>query len=290
MNISSSPVVAGIDGSRAAAHAGWWAAAEAANHGAPLRLVHAVAPPAEFGPDYLDALETQGQRYLADTKRRIESMYPELDISAETRFGAAVPALVAESRTARLVVTGARGLGGYSGMRTGSVALGLLAHARCPVVLTRLPGQGQTAQGPIVVGVTESSAGDAAVELGFEAASIRKAPLVAVHAWAEFGSDLAFATARSYTADWTVMERHAREAVLDILGGWQRKYPDVLVRPVLTCDRPARQLLEHATKARLLVVGNHADKTLPGKLLGGTIQALAHHAPCPLLVTRAALR
>ncbi len=128
------------------------------------------------------------------------------------------------------------------------------------------------------------------MELAFEAASLRKVPLVAVHAWAEFGSDLAFATARRFTAEWIMMEQRAREAVLDILSGWQRKYPDVLVRPVLTCDRPTRQLLEHAAKARLLVVGNHADKTLPGKLLGGTIQALAHHAPCPLLVTRAALR
>lgn len=286
-------IVAGVDGSAPALRAARWAADEAVRRRVPLRLVQVIdvvsatggfAPP----PEFFTGLESEGRRQLAEAETAIRQDHPELDVAPVLRTAGLVPTLIALSEDAQLMVLGSRGAGGFSGLLAGSTAIALVAHGRSPVAVIR-GGQADEAppsQGPVVVGVDGSPTSEPALAAAFEEAAMRGADLVAVHAWVEFTSETAYATARQFLVDWDAVETREREMLAERLAGWQEKYPDVAVRRVVTGGRPARRLIEEAGDAQLLVVGSRGRGGFAGMLLGSTSQALIHHAPCPLLVVR----
>jgi nucleotide-binding universal stress UspA family protein len=63
---------------------------------------------------------------------------------------------------------------------------------------------------------------------------------------------------------------------------------DVPVEKRLVAHRPAPALTHAAEGAALLVVGSHGRGELPGMQLGSVAGYCVHHAPCPVLVFRAA--
>ncbi|WP_051942916.1 universal stress protein [Streptacidiphilus rugosus] len=136
------PVVVGVDGSSHGQAVLRQALEEADLHGLPLIVVHTwrrmpggLSVPVEeqrrrFRPEQVshelvvsEALAGAGQRF------------PEVAVTAWVREDHPVRALleVARSRSASLLLVGARGSGGYPGLALGSVALGVLHHATCPV-------------------------------------------------------------------------------------------------------------------------------------------------------------
>lgn len=288
-------IVAGVDGSALALRAARWAADEAARRRLPLRLVQIIdvvsatggfAPP----PSFFTALESEGRRQLAEAEAVVRQDHPELDIDLILRTASLVPALITLSEDAHLVVLGARGSGGFSGLLAGSTAIALVAHGHSPVAVIR-GGEADEAtpsEGPVVVGVDGSPTSEPALAVAFEEAAMRRTGLVAVHAWVEFTSDTAYATARQFLVDWEAVETREREMLAERLAGWQEKYPDVEVRRVVTGGRPAARLLDAARDGQLLVVGSRGRGGFAGMLLGSTSQALIHHAPCPVMVIRPA--
>ncbi|MFI9012327.1 universal stress protein [Actinosynnema sp. NPDC053489] len=282
----SAPIVVGVDGSDTAVEAAGWAAAEAARHRVPLKLVHAYVLPTHSypelvltGPEVQRAFETQGRQWLDDVAGTVRAVAPEV----ETSLVVAPPtaALIAESRTARLVVVGSRGLGGFSGLLVGSVAVAVSTHGACPVVVVRDPAPGD---GPVVVGVDGSPVSEEAIAFAFEEASLRDAPLTAVLAWTDFQLDSPFGSWA--TVDWSQVEADQRQLLAERLAGWQERYPDVRVDRRVVRGGPARALLQAARDARLLVVGSRGRGGFTGMLLGSTSQSLVYHATCPLAVVR----
>jgi nucleotide-binding universal stress UspA family protein len=291
----NSDIVAAVDGSESARHAALWAAAEADHRHLPLRLVKAIKIPAvpytggrTVEQRYIDAMTHDGRDLLAGIKADITEIHPDLEVHSDVVLADPVATLVAESESAAIMVLGSRGLGGFTGILVGSTAVALVAHGHCPVAVirSRTTDGVPPAGGPVVVGVDGSAAGDAAVELAFEEASLRGTDLVAVHTWTEYGSDSSYAHARQFALDWEAVETKQHEVLAERLAGWPEKYPDVIVRRIVTRDRPVSALLEQSAEAQLLVVGSRGHGGFTGMLLGSTSQALIYHATCPLLVTR----
>jgi nucleotide-binding universal stress UspA family protein len=281
-------VVVGVDGSPESLHAVRWAAVEAARRRLPLRLVTAF----DTVDDRINGLPGVGSRYqeilMDDARAHLEAarvaagaIEPDLVVDPHLVLGFPTDTLVTESRQAHLVVVGDRGIGRIAAMVGGSVAVGLVTHARCPVVVVReAPRAGATAA-PVVLGVDGSKTGDAAIGFAFEAASIRRAPLVAVHTWGAPPADTRTAVF------WDVLAADAREQLAGCLAGWGEKYPDVHVDQVVSHSRPAGELLAWSERAQLLVVGSRGHGEFTGTFLGSVGNVLIHRASCPVAVVRA---
>ncbi|WP_326950140.1 universal stress protein [Amycolatopsis sp. NBC_01307] len=289
-NTTRQQIIVGVDGSASALQAARWAGDEAARRHLPVRVVHAVSMPAlAYGAGvrprdgFSEVLETQGRQWLADAEAAIRSGHPDLEIHADLATGSPVTELLEAAADARLVALGSRGLGGFSGMLTGSTVVAMVARGRCPIVVVRGGGR---ENGPVVLGMDGSPANEPAIAVAFDEASSRGADLVAVHSWLSVSAGTAHTLGQQLLDDFDALEGNERELLAERLAGWQEKYPDVTVRRVVARDHPVRCLLDHSADAQLLVVGSRGLGGFSGMLTGSTSQALIHHATCPLLVVQ----
>jgi len=179
-----------------------------------------------------------------------------------------------------VAVVGDRGLGGFTGLLVGSVAVELAAHAHCPVLVAR--GTVDPAL-PVLVGVDGSPANQPAIGYAFEQAALRRVPLVALHAWAHpVASGSGDMLPLVYDLDEV---QAAEERVLsEALAGWSEKYPDVTVERVVRHGSVRSTLIEASGRAQLVVVGARGRGGFAGLLLGSVSQAVLHHAACPVAV------
>lgn len=290
----SAPIVVGVDGSPGSRRAVLWGADEAARRHVPMTLVHAFGiPDAFYGEtmppkDWLDIRQAESRSLLREAAELAGRVHPGLAIATESSVDAPVPFLLRWSGAAKLLVLGCAGRGELGDLLLGSTAAAVSARSRCPLVVVR--GKERGAAGvdePVVVGVDGSPAGEAAIGLAFEEASLRDAPLVAVHTWSDADTSQVFAAARAEFGFEPLREPETR-VLAEALAGWQEKYPQVRVRRVVAQDRPRHELLEWSTKAQLMVVGSRGRGGFRGLLLGSTSHALVEHAECPVLVVRPA--
>ena len=284
-------VVVGVDGSDCALQAVRWAAMEAARRNLPLRLVAVHSWPKGglvgdpgLGVDPRAVLREVVLGQLRTAAETATGAAPGLAVEQVEVTGYPAPVLAAESQAAELVVLGDRGLGGFTGLLIGSVAVALAGQAACPVVVVRgaEPDYAVPLPDPVVVGVDGSPTSEAAVAFAFEEAALRGVPLVAVHVWRDLVVDPTMAP----LIDWDAAEAEEREVLAERLAGWAEKYPDVPVRGLVARDRPAHALVDESGRAQLVVVGSRGRGGLRGMLLGSVSQALLHHAHCPVAVVR----
>ncbi|ASU78724.1 universal stress protein [Actinopolyspora erythraea] len=295
MSTTAKPVLVGIDGSPTSFEAVRWAAREASHRSAPLRLVHADVSALGYVPDTLgtatpDSTNETAREFVSDWLRDAREIAsaaaPELVVETVVRTGSARTVLLDESTTARLVVVGSRGLGSFSGVVLGSVAIALTHHGQCPVAVIREPDEGAEREDlPVVVGVDGSGPGELALRWAFDMASARSAELVAVHAWHDLVVGELWTRAQA-DETWESVRADEQRLLAEVLAGWREDYPDVTVHELVGYGKPARLLLDQANSARLVVVGARGRGGLAGLLLGSTSQTLLHHAPCPVVVAR----
>jgi nucleotide-binding universal stress UspA family protein len=138
-------IVVGHDGSRGADGALAEALVLARALGAPVVVVRAwslaTAPrPAEWEFGYVPGFEQYAEAVrlalIGDVRARVEA-FPEVPVEYRVVHAGPAKSLVETAQDARMLVVGARGLGGLAGMLLGSVSDQCVRHAACPVLVTR---------------------------------------------------------------------------------------------------------------------------------------------------------
>ncbi|MFD6230275.1 universal stress protein [Streptomyces sp. NPDC060232] len=290
----SALVVVGVDGSASSLAAVEAAAREARWRGAELRVVHAFLWPAmhvPLGPSPLGppdgGLRNMVERLLAEAVGRARSTAPGVDVSHAVVTGEPLTVLEAQSRVADLVVVGSRGIGGFVGLLVGSTAVHLAAHGRCPVLVVRAGGD---EDGPVVVGVDGSAAGEPAIEFAFMEAALRGARLSAIHAWTLWNAPPSeiHEDADTYTDPPGELAEAEERLVSEALAGRRQRYPGVRVEPRALRSQTREALIRASGSAQLLVVGARGRGGFAGLVLGSVSQAVLHHAQCPVAVVRGA--
>ncbi|WP_405996600.1 universal stress protein [Streptomyces sp. NBC_00986] len=282
------PMVVGVDGSEPSLRAVDWAADEAASRGVPLRVVYASLWERYEGTSIAEGLAKPDEQVRAEdivdtAARRARRRRPELDVRVEVLAEEPEYALVRESRSASLLVTGTRGRSGIAEALLGSVSLIVAGHAQCPMVVVRGTHDNQArtgTHGRIVVGVGEKPAGSAAVRFAFEEARRRGVQVEAVRAWrwpAHESTDLPLMAGEP-------ARLHERRAVEALDAALQDAPTDVASRR-RTVEGHTRPVLVDASRdADLLVVGAKRRSGHYGLQLGRVAHGVLHHSACPVAI------
>ncbi|MEV6837270.1 universal stress protein [Streptomyces sp. NPDC051133] len=278
------PVVVGVDPDPDHRMALAWAADEAARRRLPLRAVHVEGVPTrgyrgqEVPPsweEWNEALHEAGRQVLEEATDFVAARHPQVEVDSLLAEGDPVWVLREQSREATAVVLGSRHLSRKQEVfGSSSVALPVMAHTSCPVVV--VPESEHMTQEPayFVVGVDGSEHSGAAVDVAFEAAALRGAELRALLVW-EPGPLRVF--------DEHEPQQECRRLLSEIVAGRHARYPEVNLRHEVLVGHPV-QVLAHASAHALgLVVGTRGRGGFAGMLLGSVSQGVLRHARCPVI-------
>lgn len=144
------PVVIGVDGSSANQAAIGYGFSAAQRRGVPVVAVYAwrldlpeKATLPWIGKESLRKLVEEQQRVLYESMAGWSQQYPDVRVRHVVSRQLPVDRLVAEARSASMLVVGSRGRGGFRGLLLGSVSQGVLYRPTlCPVVV--VPTNDQT--------------------------------------------------------------------------------------------------------------------------------------------------
>jgi nucleotide-binding universal stress UspA family protein len=279
-------VVVGVDGSEDMSAVGL-AASEAALRKRPLHVVHGfIWPymnvplgPSLFGPEE-GGLRNEAERIVSDAVTYAHKAQPDIDVAGEMITGTGAQALLACSENAALIVVGDRGLGAFSGLLVGSVAIHVAAHATCPVLVARPPaGEGL----PILLAADGSPASQSAVGFAFEEAAMREVALIALHVWSHPGSS-GPGGMQPPVFDTELVQGEETEVLAEALAGRREQFPDVVVHRRVMHGHVRRTIIEATRHAQMAVVGARGSGGFTGLLLGSVSQAVLHHAACPTAI------
>jgi nucleotide-binding universal stress UspA family protein len=185
---------------------------------------------------------------------------------------------------ALMLVLGSRGIGAFTALLLGSVSRYAASHASCPVVVVR--DEAPSPHGLVGIGIDDPDTCGDALAFAFEEASLRKATLLAVHAWHAPQPEISRVTpsGQAFTAPGPQdIAADAARQLTSLLGDWRAKYPDVLVTQEVAHGHPGRALVGLSARADLVVVGRHVKHPgLPGA--GSVRHAVLNHAHGPVVI------
>lgn len=285
--MAAKPVVAGTDGSKESMRAVEWAAREAVLRGAPLRIVSAAGLlPRMIGShgmsDYdtvADLLRQDRDRALVSAAERAAETAPGLLIDTDPLTGEPAQAVTDSGTGALMLVVGSRGISAFTAMVLGSVSRYAAVHASCPVVVVR--DETTATHKQIGVGVADPESSAAALEFAFEEAALRKASVMAIHAWHAPQFDLSRTGQAPDAAAAQVLEAAVARDLAGLLDSWREKYPDVPVSQDVVHGHPGRALVGLSARADLVVVGRRSTHPVHGP--GTVTHAVLNHAHGPII-------
>jgi nucleotide-binding universal stress UspA family protein len=269
-------VVVGVDGSPESVEAARYAAEEAAARGVELLVVHAYA-----ARPTLDATGVASQRALAqalvDETLSHVRVAPTTVVRTLVEVGDAAVALTSLSGEAVLLVLGKHHVDPADLRLAGPVASAVAAEARCPVVVVpagwsrSVTRDAHLGPRPVVVGMSAKASGTSVLRLAYDEAELRQASVLILHASTaeEPATGLRAASART---------------AAEFVAGQSQDHPDVAVDYRYVPGETLLALVDHSSRARLMVLGRPRPQS--GRLLWrrSVAHAMLHQARCPLMV------
>ncbi|QHC23015.1 universal stress protein [Streptomyces sp. GS7] len=278
------PIVVGVDPDPSLRMALAWAADEAARRRTPLCLVHAEGVPTggyrktEVHPSWEEwnrALHEAGERVLQGAVAFVEDRQPQVPLSALLAEGTPAWVLREQAREAAEVVLGSRHLGRVEEVFTSaSIALPVMAHASCPVVVVPEPEHITQDPSYVVVGVDGSAHSAAAVDVAFQHAALHGAVLRAVYVQSP---------ERFRGRDAHTVESECRSLLSETVAGRTATYPEVELHHEVVLGHPVEELAKASAHALCLVVGTRGHGGFTGLLLGSVSQGVLRYAQCPVI-------
>jgi nucleotide-binding universal stress UspA family protein len=291
--MAGKPIVVGTDGSKESLRAVEWAAREAALYGAPLRIVSAAALLPRMAGSHgtseyetvSDLLRDERDHALASAAELAGQAAPGLLIDTDRLKGQPALAVTESGNGALMLVVGSRGIGAFTAMVLGSVSRYAAIHASCPVAVIRDETGGAHRQ--VGVGISDPESSTAALQFAFQEAALRKASVLAVHAWhaPQFDVSRAGRTPAVPAAD--VLAGAAARQLEELLNTWRETYPDVEVSQDVMHGHPGRALVGLSARVDLVVIGR---RSAHGGVHGpGTVtHAVLNHAHGPIVTVPSA--
>ncbi|GAA3785129.1 universal stress protein [Streptomyces chiangmaiensis] len=278
------PIVVGVDPDPVKRVAVVWAADEAARRRVPLRLVHAdTVPTTEFRRWELprswqvrdQALHEAGRHVLEAAVVIAHERQPRIEVSGLLAEGNPVPVLREHSHDATAVVLGSWHLSRMREMfGSDSIALPVISHAHCPVVVVPEPEHPIEEPAFVVVGVDGSASSAAAVDFAFEEAALRGAALRALYVR---HPGLLGVT------DEGAAQRECGRLLSETVAGPSAAHPQVESHHEVVDGHPVKALTDASAHALALVVGTRGHGGFAGMLLGSVSQGVLRHARCPVV-------
>ena len=278
------PVVVGV-GPMEVDSALEFAAEEAVRSGCGLHLVHAVAlmPPMTEGALVSPAdVDEWGRETLDRAVKVAEDLVAgAVPVTRELGHGTPVQVLTDVARSARLVVLEHRHLSRLARVVNRTVAGGVAAHARVPVVAVP-SGWTRSAGTPVVVaGVDVPERSEEVLTTAVAESRARGASLSIVHSWALPWPVAGASVEPAERKRWSDRSTAEVRAALDRLGDESVAIDaEVVVHP----GRAVEAILAAAQGAELLVIGRHDPLVPYGSHIGPVARAVLREATCPVML------
>ncbi|MFF7853348.1 universal stress protein [Streptomyces sp. NPDC007904] len=292
--MSTQPVVAAVDGSDDSLRALQWALDAARRREAPLRIVHVRQYAPWTRPEVLAAgpPDPDDDPVLDQVRGHLggHTGLPAVEyVALEGAPGAVLSELGA---TARLLVLGSRGRGGFASLLLGSNSLAAARDAECPVVVVPRPGRGVDGAPPaepgrlVVAGLHADSPDEATLAFAFAEAALRGARLriVAAYPW-PLQTWMLPGEMPPPAVDQDAVEHETRILADGFLAPHRERHPQVIAETHVLPGDAAGHLVEASRDASLVVVGRHRRRLLaPARMMGSVTQAVLLHAASPVAV------
>lgn len=281
-------IVVGVDETALAGQAVRWAAEQAALEGRSVRLVRAVLPlppgrsdhAAVVQPGTLTSLRLHSEALLTQAHELVHRVAPEVEVEEQLEVTHPRTLLLDVASQAHLVVLGSRGRGPTLSHLLGSVGVGVVRHATCPVVVHR-PGHPGLVRDGVVVAIDATEDAIPVLEFAFRQASLRRLPLRVVHYLVD---PLPALVGASTAGGHAGLVQEDRLSVAEAMAGLGERYPDVRSSVRTSGGLPEVDIARAARRADLLVVGTHQRGPVGRLLFGSVSTSVLEHATCPVAV------
>lgn len=262
----SQPIVVGIDGSKAAFRAAFWAAEEAVSRKAPLRLVAVIDG---GGKDAKAEMASTGEE-LRGLKLALQTYEPALQVEMDVWTGEPADALVQASSSAQLLCVGWKGTHDSGPGRRGSTAAQVARKAESSVAIVHRR-HAHRPVGPhrwVVAVLDDRRDADSILQAAGAEARSRAASILALSPWPP-------------DSEQTSAIRERLEATFEAGGGGSDTLRCVLSRPDDIVD-----LLALSAQIDQLVIAWPDDASLVDQLLSSRSAHILRGTDCSLLILR----